>query len=195
MLETNEFDIILASGSPRRQAFFIEMGLSFRVEVIPVAEDFPPQLNGVEIAQHIIKQKAAPFKDQIQEKQLIITADTIVWHQNQSLGKPQSYKEAKAILSSLSDTSHQVITAVGFLQENHWESLCEVSTVHFAPLSETEIENYIQTGSPMDKAGAYGIQDPFGVRNVTSIQGSYTNIIGLPVPQVLKKIKEITTKN
>ena len=194
-MNKNAFEIILASSSPRRKRFFEIMGLPFRVEVIPVAENFPPGLNGIEIAQHIVSKKAKPFIKKVKENELIITADTIVWHQNKSLGKPKNTKEAKSMLMKLVNTSHEVITAVGFLQNETFETIFEVSKVTFGKVSESEIENYIQTCSPMDKAGAYGIQDSFGIRNITIIEGSYSNIIGLPVPQVLKKIKEITTKN
>ena len=195
MIDTKGFEIILASGSPRRHAFFREMNVPFIVKVVPVAEDFPQNLNGIEIVQHIIRQKSEPFLSQVLDNQLIITADTIVWHKNQSLGKPKDSKEAKTMLSSISKSTHEVITAVGFLQKDSWEMIYEISKVTFGNLSDLEIEKYIKTGSPLDKAGAYGIQDPFGIRNVTSIQGSYSNIIGLPVPQVLKKIKEIISKN
>ena len=189
------FEIILASGSPRRQAFFREMGLTFQVQVKPVDETFPPKLNGIQIAQHIVHQKAQPFLHTMEDNQLIITADTVVWHEHNALGKPQNVEEARNMLHALSAATHEVITAVGFLQKDKWESLYEVSKVSFAPLSDDEIETYLESGSPMDKAGAYGIQDNFGIRNVTYIEGSYSNIIGLPVPQVLKKIKEITVKN
>ena len=195
MLDTKGFEIILASGSPRRHAFFQEMNVPFTVKVVPVAEDFPQNLNGIEIVQHIIRQKSEPFLSEVLDNQLIITADTIVWHKNQSLGKPKDSKEAKTMLSSISKSTHEVITAVGFLQKDSWEMIYEISKVTFGNLSDLEIEKYIKTRSPLDKAGAYGIQDPFGIRNVTSIQGSYSNIIGLPVPQVLKKIKEIISKN
>ena len=189
------FEIILASGSPRRQAFFREMGLTFQVQVKPVDETFPPKLNGIQIAQHIVRQKAQPFLHTMEDNQLVITADTVVWHEHNALGKPQNVEEARNMLHALSAATHEVITAVGFLQKDKWESLYEVSKVSFAPLSDDEIETYLESGSPMDKAGAYGIQDNFGIRNVTYIEGSYSNIIGLPVPQVLKKIKEITVKN
>mgnify|MGYP000724978363 FL=1 len=98
------------------------------------------------------------------------------------------------MLRALSNSTHEVITAVGFLQKESFETLCEVSKVTFDVLSESDIEHYIQTQSPMDKAGAYGIQDSFGVRHVTRIEGSYSNIIGLPVPQVLKKITKVDKK-
>lgn len=190
-METKGLNIILASGSPRRQGFFEEMDIPFSIKVIPVVEEFPDNLKGAEIAQHIVKQKAAPFQDLVKDNELIITADTIVWNKNQCLGKPVDAKNAMQLLLSLSNTTHQVITAVGFLQKHKWECIHEISEVTFGPLSEIEIQNYIETGSPMDKAGAYGIQDSFGTLNIKSISGSYTNIIGLPVTQVLEKIKEI----
>ncbi|MFL2598895.1 MAG: Maf family nucleotide pyrophosphatase [Flavobacteriaceae bacterium] len=195
MLNTNGFKIILASGSPRRKAFFEQMELPFKVKVIPVDEDFPSGLNGIEIAKHIVHQKADAFISNVKEKQLIITADTIVWHNNESLCKPKNNVQAKNMLMTLSNDSHEVITAVGFLQKDNWELIYEVSRVTFGKINDLEIENYIKTGSPLDKAGAYGIQDSFGIKNTTSIHGSYSNIIGLPVPQVLKKIKEIISKN
>ena len=195
MLNTNGFQIILASGSPRRKVFFEQMKLPFQIKVIPINEDFPFGLNGVEIAKHIVHQKADAFIRNMKEKQLIITADTIVWHKNQSLGKPKNNEQAKNMLMTLANDTHEVITAVGFLQKDSWDVIYEVSRVTFGVLNDLEIENYIKTGSPLDKAGAYGIQDSFGTQNITSIHGSYSNIIGLPVPQVLKKIKEIITKN
>jgi len=195
MIDTNGFEIILASGSPRRKAFFEEMELPFRVQVLPVKENFPSGLDGIGIAQHIVRKKAEAFLEIIKEKQLVITADTVVWHQNKFIGKPQNKEKAKKMLRSLSNSTHEVITAVGFLQNTNWETLHEVSKVCFGPLTNTEIDAYIKTGSPLDKAGAYGIQDPFGMRNVTFIKGSYSNIVGLPVPQVLKKIQEIISKN
>ena len=190
-MKTKGLNIILASGSPRRQHFFEEMKIPFSIKVIPVSEEFPDNLKGAEIAQYIVKQKAAPFQDLVKDNELIITADTIVWNKNQCLGKPVDAINAKQLLLSLSNTTHQVITAVGFLQKDKWECIHEISEVTFGPLSEIEIQNYIETGSPMDKAGAYGIQDSFGILNIRSISGSYTNIIGLPVTQVLEKIKEI----
>ena len=191
----NDFEIILASGSPRRKAFFEEMQLDFRTEVIPIEEDFPLELSGIEIARHIAYKKSEAFLKKIKKNQLIITADTIVWYENESLGKPINNEEAKKMLNRLSDSQHQVITAVGFLTKEKIEMIHEVSTVTFGKLSEEEIYNYIKTRSPLDKAGGYGLQDSFGVRNIVSINGSYTNIIGLPVAQVLKKIKEIVNKN
>ena len=193
-MDTLGYKIILASGSPRRQKFFEEMEIAFSKKVLSIDENFPDVLKGVEIAKYIAKQKAKPFKAIIKKDEIIITADTIVWNKNKYLGKPKNREEATQILQSLSDNTHQVITAVGFLQKNKWDCIHEISEVTFGSLSDETIQSYIRTGSPMDKAGAYGIQDSFGVQNILSISGSYTNIIGLPVAQVLEKIKEIITK-
>ena len=187
--------IILASGSPRRKFFFEKMQLNFIVNVIPYDEKFPPGLNGIETARHIAHKKSEAFFEKIKKNQLVITADTIVWHKNKPLGKPSNSIEAKIMLKKLSNSSHEVITAVCFLTKEKIEIIHEVSTVTFGQVSENEINDYIKTGSPFDKAGSYGIQDPFGIRNIVSINGSYTNIIGLPVAQVLKKIKEIIIEN
>lgn len=193
-MDTRGYKIILASGSPRREKFFEEMEIAFSKKVLSIDENFPDVLKGVEIAQYIAKQKAEPFKAIIKKDEIIITADTIVWNKNKYLGKPKNSEEATQILQSLSDNTHQVITAVGFLQKNKWDCIHEISEVTFGSLSDETIQSYIRTGSPMDKAGAYGIQDSFGIQNILSISGSYTNIIGLPVAQVLEKIKEIITK-
>jgi septum formation protein len=190
-MDTKGYQIILASGSPRRKAFFEQMGIPFTQKVIPVEEVFPNALSGVSIVEYLVKLKAQAFESSIEDNQLVITADTIVWHQNQCLGKPADEYEGKQMLSQLSNSTHQVITAVGFLQKNKWESLHCISEVRFKSLSEKAITDYIATGSPMDKAGAYGIQDSFGMCHINSIKGSYTNIIGLPVAQVLGKIEEI----
>lgn len=183
--------IILASGSPRRKFFFEKMQLNFIVKVIPCNEKFPPGLNGIETARYIAHKKSEAFLEKIKKNQLVITADTIVWHKNKYLGKPSNYLEAKIMLNKLSNSSHDVITAVCFLTKEKIEIIHEVSTVTFGEVSEDEINEYIKSGSPFDKAGSYGIQDSYGIRNITSINGSYTNIIGLPVAQVFKKIKEI----
>ena len=140
MLNTNGFKIILASGSPRRKAFFEQMELPFKVKVIPVDEDFPSGLNGIEIAKHIVHQKADAFISNVKEKQLIITADTIVWHNNESLGKPKNNVQAKNMLMTLSNDSHEVITAVGFLQKDSWELIYEVSRVTFGKINDLEID-------------------------------------------------------
>lgn len=194
-MNSKKNQIILASGSPRRKFFFEKMQLNFIVKVIPVKEKYPPGLNGIETARHIAHKKSEAFFEKIKKNQLVITADTIVWHKNKPLGKPSNSIEAKIMLKKLSNSSHEVITAVCFLTKEKIEIIHEVSTVTFGQVSENEINDYIKTGFPFDKAGSYGIQDSFGIRNIVSINGSYTNIIGLPVAQVFKKIKEIIIEN
>lgn len=194
-MDTKGYVIILASASPRRQLFFKEMKIPFLKKVIPIEESFPSNLSGSAIAEHIVAQKANAFKDTMKVNEIIITADTIVWHQNKCLGKPISIQNAEEILMSLSDDTHQVITAVGFLLKETWECINVVSEVTFGPVSKKAIQEYIATGSPMDKAGAYGIQDSFGTLHIDSISGSYTNIIGLPVTHVYKKLQEIIKNN
>ena len=182
------YDIILASGSPRRQAFLNDWGISFRVQKIAVEETYPDHLEGADIATHITTLKAEPFRKKLQTNQLVITADTIVWHQNQYLGKPKDASEAKRMLQSLSGATHEVITAVGILQKADWEVFFETTKVTFLPLSDTIIDAYIATGAPMDKAGAYGIQDMIGTLGIAAIEGSYTNVVGLPMAQLFKKL-------
>lgn len=193
-METKGYQIILASASPRRQAFFKELGIPHKIQVIPVQENYPNELKGAEIAMHIAKQKSIPFESLIQPQQLVITADTIVWHQGCYLGKPKSKEEAIKMLKALSNSTHQVTTAVGFLTVKGFELLEETSEVTFRKLTKTEINHYVESGSPMDKAGAYGIQDPFGEQVILSINGSFSNIVGLPLAQVIIKIQDIVNK-
>ena len=188
MLDLNGFEIILASSSPRRKAFLESLNIPFSIMTFSVDETFPPQLQGEEIAQHIVRQKNAPFKEIIQDHQIVITADTIVWCENRYLGKPQNKKAAKEMLSFLSGKSHEVITSVGFLTSRNFEVITETTKVYFKDLTGQEIDHYIEESSPLDKAGAYGIQEWIGAIGITQIKGSYTNVVGLPLAQVKEKI-------
>lgn len=182
------YELILASGSPRRQQFLNELEIPFRVQKFEVEEKYPPHLKGAEIAQHITTLKADPFRAIIKPQQLVITADTIVWHEDSYLGKPQSEKEAFEMLSALSGATHEVITAVGFLTIQEWDIITARTEVTFNTLSKNEIDAYIASGSPMDKAGAYGIQDRIGTVGIKNIKGSYTNVVGLPMAQFYTKL-------
>lgn len=182
------YEIILASGSPRRQQFLNDLEIPFRIQKFDVEESYPQHLKGADIAQHITTLKADPFRAIIKPQQLVITADTIVWHQERYLGKPQSEKEAFEMLTSLSGATHEVITVVGFLTAQDWEVITARTEVTFNSLSNPEIEAYIATGSPMDKAGAYGIQDRIGTIGIKTINGSYTNVVGLPMAQFYTKL-------
>jgi septum formation protein len=188
MLDLNGFEIILASSSPRRKAFLESLNIPFSIKTFSVDETFPPQLQGEEIAQHIVRQKNAPFKEIIQDHQIVITADTIVWCENRYLGKPQNKKAAKEMLSFLSGKSQEVITSVGFLTSRNFEVITETTKVYFKDLTDQEIDHYMEESSPLDKAGAYGIQEWIGAIGITQIKGSYTNVVGLPLAQVKEKI-------
>lgn len=188
MIDLNGFEIILASGSPRRKAFLESLKIPFSIKNFSVDETFPTQLQGKEIAQYIVQQKNAPFTEIIQDRQIVITADTIVWCENRYLGKPENKKVAKEMLSFLSGKSHEVITSVGFLTSRNFEMITETTKVFFKDLTDQEIDYYIEESSPLDKAGAYGIQEWIGAIGITQIEGSYTNVVGLPLAQVKEKI-------
>ena len=189
MIDLNGFEIILASGSPRRKAFLESLKIPFSIKTFSVDETFPTQLQGKEIAQYIVQQKNAPFTEIIQDRQIVITADTIVWCENRYLGKPENKKVAKEMLSFLSGKSHEVITSVGFLTSRNFEMITETTKVFFKDLTNQEIDYYIEESSPLDKAGAYGIQEWIGAIGITQIEGSYTNVVGLPLAQVKEKIE------
>jgi septum formation protein len=188
MLNLNGFEIILASISPRRKTFLESLNIPFSIKTFSVDETFPQQLQGEEITQHIVQKKNAPFTELIQDRQIVITADTIVWCENRYLGKPQNKKAAKEMLSFLSGKSHEVITSVGFLTSRNFEVITETTKVYFKDLTDQEIDHYIEESSPLDKAGAYGIQEWIGAIGITQIKGSYTNVVGLPLAQVKEKI-------
>ena len=189
MIDLNGFEIILASGSPRRKAFLESLKIPFSIKTFSVDETFPTQLQGKEIAQYIVQQKNAPFTEIIQDRQIVITADTIVWCENRYLGKPENKKVAKEMLTFLSGKSHEVITSVGFLTSRNFEMITETTKVFFKDLTDQEIDYYIEESSPLDKAGAYGIQEWIGAIGITQIEGSYTNVVGLPLAQVKEKIE------
>ena len=138
--------------------------------------------------------KSEPLKEKIRAKQIIITADTLVCCDNQYLGKPKDVEHAKQMLMFLSGKSHQVITSVGFLTNKKFDIISEITNVEFRKLTNDEIGYYIKIQSPMDKAGSYGIQDWIGEIGVKKINGSYTNVIGLPLSQVIEQIQFLTKK-
>ncbi|SFD25912.1 Maf family nucleotide pyrophosphatase [Algibacter pectinivorans] len=183
--------LILASGSPRRQDFFKNLGLDFEIQLKPVKEEFPPRLTHFEISDYLAQLKALPFKDNLQPKDILITSDTIVWHNNTALGKPRDSQEAYSILKSLSNATHEVITSVCFTTTTYTKTLYNITKVTFKELSDDEINYYIKNYQPFDKAGAYGIQEWIGQIGVTKIEGSYFNVMGLPVHLVYKTLNAI----
>tara|TARA_B110000090_G_scaffold151750_1_gene166510 strand:+ start:98 stop:709 length:612 start_codon:yes stop_codon:yes gene_type:complete len=187
------YEIILASNSPRRKQFFEEAGIPFTLKTFEVDEVFDPKLKGTEISDYLVKLKAKPFISIIKTNQIVVTADTIVWGDKLYLGKPKTKKEAVEILATLSAKEHQVITSVAFTQKKQQHIINEISKVRFKELSSEEIEYYVNNFEPMDKAGAYGIQEWIGTIGIENISGSYTNIVGLPMAQVVQSLIRLTS--
>lgn len=185
--------IILASASPRRQQFFKDLGLEFEIQLKPVEETYPPRLRHADISNYLSQLKALPFKETLQENEILITSDTIVWHNNKALGKPTSREDAFNMIKSLSNTVHEVITSVCFTTKNFQKTVNATTKVTFKELSNEEIWHYIDTYKPFDKAGAYGIQEWIGQIGITHIEGSYFNVMGLPTHLVYKTLIGMVT--
>ncbi|MDR9458143.1 MAG: Maf-like protein [Salegentibacter sp.] len=173
-------EIILASGSPRRQQFFRELNIPFTTDVRPVKEVYPPSLENEEITDFLAELKAEAFQKEIKLNQILITSDTIVCHKGKALGKPETPEEAKAMLSSLSGHSHEVITSVCFTTSKIKRTLNAKTRVSFKELTRDEIDYYVDNFKPFDKAGGYAIQEWIGLIGITNIEGSYFNVVGLP---------------
>lgn len=182
---------ILASGSPRRKELLAGLGLEFEIRLMEgIDESYPEGLGGEDIARHIAAQKAEAYRATLGEDELIITADTIVFLDGQVLGKPQDEKDACRMLRALSGRTHQVITGVTLLSQQKTVSFASVSHVTFATLTEEEITHYVTHYHPTDKAGAYGIQEWIGFIGVERIEGSYFNVMGLPVQRLYTELKK-----
>lgn len=191
VINNSGFQIILGSGSSRRKELLELTGINFYVKSIPVSEEFPNKLQGNEIAEFIVNSKCEPFKNIIKQKEIILVADTLVWFENKCWGKPKNQKEAFEMLKIFSGKKHKVITSVGFLTNNNFEIITESTEVKYKDLTDKEIDYYVDKVNPIDKAGSYGIQDWIGMIGVEYISGSYTSVLGLPVPQVTNKIIQI----
>ena len=195
LVNKSKYNIILGSGSSRRKELLGMTGINFSVISIPVDESFPDSLKGAEISEYIVKNKSDAFNKLIKENEIIITADTLVWFENKCLGKPKDKKEAKYMLKLFAGKSHDVITSVGFLTISNFKILTESTTVIYKSLTDSEIEYYVENVNPIDKAGSYGIQDWIGMIGVEYVNGSYTSVLGLPVPQTTKQIIRIINEN
>ena len=184
------YDIILASNSPRRKELLQRLGLPFKVRTLfGVDESFPENLRGEEIALYIARKKAEAYKSSMSSNELLITADTIVCLDGVVMGKPYGAENAKTILRQLSGRVHQVITGVTVLTQVKRESFAVTSHVKFANVTEDEIDYYVDNYLPFDKAGAYGIQEWFGLVAVEELRGSYFNVMGLPVQRLYTVLK------
>lgn len=183
--------IILASNSPRRRELLAGLGLDFEVKVLPdIAESYPDNLPVASVAGFIAREKAAPYRALIGESDLVITADTVVIVDEEVLGKPKDAEDARRMLQLISGRTHQVVTGVCLLTSDKEHSFSVTTDVTFKQLSDDEIAYYIEHYKPFDKAGAYGIQEWIGYVGVTSISGSYFNVMGLPVQRLWEELKK-----
>lgn len=186
-----QYNIVLASGSPRRQQFFKDLDLDFEIRLKEIEEIFPPELKREEITNYLAELKASAFDGEIKDNEILVTSDTLVWHNEKALGKPKDSQDAFEILKSLSNATHEVITSVCFKTSTKTEVIYEITKVTFNELSNEAIEYYIKNYKPFDKAGAYGIQEWIGFIGVRKIEGSYANVIGLPVDKVYQYLSNL----
>ncbi|MBW1296592.1 Maf-like protein [Aquimarina litoralis] len=182
--------LILASGSPRRQQFFKDLDLDFTIQIKEVNEVYPDHLKGIEISDYLAQLKAKEFTE-LKSNDILVTSDTIVWHEGKALGKPKNLDDAKKMIASLSGKTHEVITSVCFKTVNTVKVINQSTKVSFKELSKDEIDYYVETFSPLDKAGAYGIQEWIGYIGIIHIEGSYYNVMGLPVQLVYETLIEL----
>lgn len=184
------YQVILASGSPRRQNLFRELGIPFTVDVREINEVYPLSLKREEITNYLAELKSQAFVN-MADHDLVITSDTIVWFDDKAIGKPRSYEDAFQMLSSMSGKSHSVFTSICIKGKNFKKIVSDETIVEFKKLSQDEITFYLQTFEPYDKAGSYGIQDWIGLIGVERIEGSYFNVMGLPVHKLYKELMNL----
>ncbi len=184
-----KYQIILASKSPRRQQLLQDLGLKFEVQSMDIPELFPDNLGMTEIPVYLAELKANAFIPQLKDNQLVITADTIVWLDDKVLNKPADYDEGFSMLKDLSGKKHQVLTGVCLLSKDKKVSFYVSTDVWFKQLSDEEIHYYLEHYRPYDKAGAYGIQEWIGYIGINHIEGSFFNVMGLPVQTLYEHLK------
>ncbi|MEL6918912.1 MAG: Maf family nucleotide pyrophosphatase [Bacteroidota bacterium] len=182
------YRIILASGSPRRQEFLKNLQLDYEVRVKKVDEVYPENLKGKEISDYLAALKASAYTEDLIENEIVITSDTVVWHNKESLAKPADDNEAYLMLKTLSNDWHKVITSVCFTTKRDQKIINSSTKVKFKILTDEEIWFYINNYKPFDKAGGYGIQEWIGAIGVERIKGSYNNVMGLPTHLVYKTL-------
>lgn len=187
-----KYTLILASGSPRRQQFFKDLDLDFEIRLKEIEEIFPPELKAAEITNYLAELKAKAFEGELKPNEILITSDTIVWHNNKALGKPKDAQDAFEILRSLSNATHEVITSVCFKTITETTLIYEITKVTFNELSDESILYYLENYKPFDKAGAYGIQEWIGFIGVSKIEGSYANVMGMPTDKVFDYLNNLT---
>jgi septum formation protein len=184
------YKVILASNSPRRKELLGGLGIDFEVRTLQgIDESYPGNLKGEEIPVYISRKKAEAYLSTIAEDEMVITADTIVYDAGQVLGKPANREDAINMLRQLSGHAHDVITGVSIVTKQKTVQFASVSKVHFTTLTDEEITYYVDHFKPFDKAGAYGIQEWIGYVAVTRIEGSYFNVMGLPIQRLYTELK------
>jgi len=186
-------NIILASASPRRQAFFKELDLDFTIQVKEIDEVYSSELKHSKITNYLSQLKASVFEN-LKENDILITSDTIVWKDEKALGKPKDFQDAKMMLQNLSGQMHEVITSVCFTSKEFQITVNDVTKVGFKNLLEEEIDYYLKIYKPFDKAGSYGIQEWIGYIGIEKIEGCYFNVMGLPTRLVYKTLTEIADR-
>ena len=186
------YKVILASNSPRRKELLSGLGIQYEVKVLPdIDESYPEGMDGMEIPRYVACKKAEAYRSVMQPDELLITADTIVWLDGKVMGKPADENEASLMLHALSGHTHQGITGVCLTGDGFHRSFSTLTDVSFATLTDEEIEYYIRTYHPMDKAGSYGIQEWIGFIGVERISGSYFNVMGLPIQRLYTELRKL----
>ena len=188
MLQLNK-PLILASNSPRRQQLMRDAGFDFTVKIKDTNEDFPKTMPAHEVPAYLARKKAEAFRQEL-NNEIVITADTIVVIENEILNKPKDVTEASQMLRKLSGRQHQVITGVCLMTQENTESFIDIAQVFFKELTDFEIDYYIKTCRPFDKAGAYGVQDFIGMVGIPRMEGSYFTVMGLPVHKVYEALSK-----
>lgn len=182
--------LILASKSPRRQELIKNLGFPFEVRIKEIEEIYPSSLIPEEVPVYLAELKSSPFIENLASDELLITSDTVVIAENRILGKPTDSLEAFEMIKSLSGKQHKVVTGVCLSTQEKMSSFAGTTIVHFSELSDAEINYYIETYKPFDKAGAYGIQEWIGLIGISSIEGCFYNVMGLPVNAIYSKLKK-----
>ena len=191
----NKINIILASGSPRRQQFFNEMDLHYTIRLKEIEEIYPEHLQAEEITNFLAELKASAFENDLKENDVLVTSDTIVWLNGKALGKPKDYDDAFQMLQQLANQTHEVITSVCLKSIDKTDVFHCVTKVTFANLSDEAIRYYLDNYQAFDKAGSYGIQDWIGLVGISKIEGSYTNVVGLPTEMLFQKLMNYAETN
>lgn len=189
--DLKRYNVILASNSPRRRELLADLGIDFQVKTLKgVDESYPHDLPVLDIAEYISRKKAQAYKSQMSADQLIITADTVVILGDEVLGKPADDADARRMLRELSGKTHKVVTGVTIATTCNIKSFSAVTDVEFAPLSDEDINYYVDHYRPLDKAGAYGIQEWIGCMGVRHISGSFYNVMGLPLHRLYSELNQ-----